>query len=89
MVAIAQPRLPLNYTKQHPISALTSNARDTLTPEELVWAILEWQAFTGGPEDSPENVIMEKITPVTKVRVWVVDRDGPGGVVMLMLPEDY
>ena len=92
MVALNSPSqssLTPGYTRHRPIGAMTSNARATLSPEELVWVMQEWIRFTGGPEDEDFNVIMERKTPITGTRVWVVDRDGPESRPMLMLPEDY
>lgn len=81
--------LSVDYTKMRRIGAVTSNAQATLAPEELAWVLREWAKFTGGPEDEDWNVIMERVTPMTQTRIWVVDRDGTQSVPVLMLPEDY
>lgn len=88
MVAFAHNTLPENYTSRRPIGAVTRNCAATLGVLEAAWVVCEWRKFRGGIEDEPFNVIMEKETP-SGVRVWVVDRDGPESLPVMMLPEDY
>jgi hypothetical protein len=88
MVALAQPSLPPNYTKKRPIGSITRNAAVVLGAVEAAWVVAKWNAFQGGDEDCPFNVIMEVKTP-SGVRAWVVDRNGEASLPMLMLPEDY
>lgn len=89
MVALATNTLPANYTASRPIRLMTAAAKASLTLEELAWVAREWRQFTGGPEDSAFNVIMERKTPITATRIWVMDRDGEDGAVIVMLPQDY
>ena len=85
----ATKNLSQNYTLNRPIRYTTSSVLDVLHPSELLWISREWSRHEGGPEDHDYNVILEKVTPITNTRVWVVDRDGPESEPMLMLPEDY
>ena len=85
----ATKTLSQKYTKNRPIRYTTSNALDVLHPSELLWISRQWRDFEGGPEDHDFSMIYELTTPITKTRVWVVDRDGPESEPMLMLPEDY
>lgn len=88
MVALSTPTLSPGYTIRRPIRMMTAAARATLSILEVAWIAREWANFEGAEEDSDLNVIMERITP-SGTRVWVMDRDGEDGIVMLMLPEDY
>lgn len=88
MIATAAT-LSRNYTRNRPIGAITANALNTLHPAELPWILRQWRDFTGGAEDSDFNVICELVTPISKTRVWVVDRDGEDSQPLLMLPSDY
>lgn len=83
------PTLSPHYTARRPIRHTTVAALDVLHPAELLWVMRAWLRFEGGAEDCDYNVICELTTPVTQIRVWIVDRDGPDSSPMLMLPSDY
>ena len=87
-MSTATPTLSKNYTLNRPIRFTTSAALDALHPAELLWVARQWRDYQGGPEDSDHNVIYELITPITKTRVWVMDRSLEPET-MLMLPSDY
>jgi hypothetical protein len=80
--------LPPGYCRNRPIFHISANAMASLTHLEIAWVISEWASFTGGPEDQPYNVIMERTSPQMEIRVWVCDRDGEDSLPILMLPED-
>ena len=88
MVALAHT-LPLDYTKNRPIRHMTASIKATLHPLEFIWIAGQWANFSGGPEDYEYSVIMERTTPITNTRVWICDRDGEDGIVLLMMPSDY
>lgn len=81
--------LPAGYTRSRPIFYITANAMAALTHLEIAWVIGEWASFTGGPDDEPYNVLMERTSPQMGIKVWVCDRDGVDSSPMMMLPEDY
>jgi hypothetical protein len=89
MVAIAKSTLPPKYTTNRPIGYMSQNAKAALDLFELAWIVKELKNFLGGPEDYEFSVIMERTTPHTKTRVWVIDRDGIDSSPMIILPEDY
>jgi hypothetical protein len=89
MVALARPILPENYTKSRSIRVITAAARASLTLTDLAFIQRSWLAYRGKGEDEVHNVIMETVAPESRVRTWVMDRDGPDGLVILMLPSDY
>jgi hypothetical protein len=84
-----KPTLTPGYTRMRRIGAMTATIGASLAIEEIAWIVQEWSRFEGGPEDCDWNVIMERITPITGTRIWVMDRDGTKSLPILMLPGDY
>ena len=78
-----------NYTRMRPIGHVTSNALNTLHPAELGWIMREWNNYLGSEEDCDFNVICELVTPISKTRIWICDRDGPESSPLILLPSDY